>query len=134
MLTAISPELLAKTLRDLRTSAGMSQAALARRAGINTETVSRIENNRGTTFKTFGKIADILPGLHQLNAGNGHLPGAHVPEDGPDLDKLRDQITFLIKGLSMRRSLETALDQVSDLIAAERKARQHPPKRATRKN
>jgi DNA-binding XRE family transcriptional regulator len=52
---------LGRALRVRRRRAGLTQAALAERAGIRLETLSRIENGRGNP--TVGTVKAILDGL-----------------------------------------------------------------------
>lgn len=52
-----------ESLRRQRTKAGLTQADLAARSGINQETISRIENGRyNLTLKTMGRLAALLDG------------------------------------------------------------------------
>lgn len=52
---------IAKGLRRLRRQAGLTQAEVARRAGIRAETLSRLENGRGNpTVATVRKIVRAI--------------------------------------------------------------------------
>lgn len=47
-------------IREIRTQAGISQEALARRAGLSLRTVARIEAGEDTKVQTLAAIADAL--------------------------------------------------------------------------
>lgn len=74
-----SPDLQAifgESLRAQRIKAGLTQADLAARSGINQETISRIENGRyNLTLRTMGRLAALLDGdvsemLKKVKAGS----------------------------------------------------------------
>jgi XRE family transcriptional regulator, fatty acid utilization regulator len=51
----------ARKVRELREARGMSTRALAREAGISTETLNAIEHSRrGVQVRTLGKLARAL--------------------------------------------------------------------------
>lgn len=50
----------ALTLREVRERAGLSQNALAQKAGITIQTISRIENGLPTKESTIEKICKII--------------------------------------------------------------------------
>jgi transcriptional regulator with XRE-family HTH domain len=49
-----------KRLRGLRQAKLLSQAELAKRAGLSTPTVSRAENGYVATYETVEKLAEVL--------------------------------------------------------------------------
>ena len=65
---------LAKGLRGLRRKAGLTQAALARRAGIRPETVSRLENARGNP--TVATVRKIMRAIERAGATRSTEHGA----------------------------------------------------------
>ena len=54
---------IAKKISALRVKAGLTQLALARKAGVRPETISRIERGKANpTAETLRKIVDVLEG------------------------------------------------------------------------
>jgi transcriptional regulator with XRE-family HTH domain len=60
-------------VRDARVRAGLSQASLARLAGVPRAQVASIENGGNVTLKTFEKVIMSIPGLTRLHLGEVEL-------------------------------------------------------------
>ena len=92
----------AETLRQARTSAGLSQRALTRRSGMAQPAIARIESER------------VNPGVdtlaHLLDACGFELAAA--PRAGEGID--RSMIRALLK-LSPRQRLELAVEEATNL-------------------
>lgn len=72
-------------VRELREALGLTQAELAKRAGVRRATVSRIENAHVTAidFEVLEKLGDALgvePGFILVRSSGGEGHKAHVPK------------------------------------------------------
>ncbi|HEU5382321.1 MAG TPA: helix-turn-helix transcriptional regulator [Ktedonobacteraceae bacterium] len=68
-------------LADLRKQVGLSQRALARRAGLSMQTISRLEhgaNARYDTIELLAQALDVLPArlIRAPRRGRNTLPGS----------------------------------------------------------
>ena len=74
----------ARLLREARTRSGLSQRALARRAGTAQSVIARIEN--GQTSPTWSTLERLLKAAHHdvvANAEPAVVVGSHMLDDVP---------------------------------------------------
>ena len=71
-------------VRQARIELNVSQAQLARLAGVPRESVRTLENGGNITLETFEKIVAHLPNLKELTIG-----GVHVTISGVDVAEVR---------------------------------------------
>ena len=133
MLTAIAPEVLGETVRKLRKAARMTQVDLAKKAGITSETISRIENGLRTTNTTIAAIATALPELSRMFGGGSvgetqtqdwHLPAP--PREEEEVKALAQKVAMLVGALSTVERLHEAREFLMRLLEQEH----HEEKRA----
>jgi len=98
-------------IKRLREQKGMSLNELARKAGMSTNTVFRIEGGKASREKTIKKIADALAvDVHTLNKG-------YVQEGGESADKseVAAQKAEIGKGLFFEE--ETGADRFGQAVS-----------------
>jgi transcriptional regulator with XRE-family HTH domain len=71
-------------VREARIELNVSQAQLARLAGVPRESVRTLENGGNITLETFERIVAHLPNLKELTIG-----GVHVTISGVDVAEVR---------------------------------------------
>ena len=71
-------------VREARIELNVSQAQLARLAGVPRESVRTLENGGNITLETFERIVTHLPNLKELTIG-----GVHVTISGVDVAEVR---------------------------------------------
>ena len=76
-------------VRAARIEHGLSQAKLAKLAGVPRERVRKLENGENVTVKAFEKIVAQLPNLKELTVG-----GVHVRVTGIDVEAVRAAIVI----------------------------------------
>lgn len=76
--------MLNEDIRQARVAAGLSQAELARRAGITRKQLRFAEEGGNITVDTLRKIAAMLPNLKRMSLGEAELTTA-----SPDLEEAR---------------------------------------------
>jgi len=110
MITAISPEALAAAVRAERKAAGMSQVTLADKAGVNPETITRIELGKTTTNTTIGKLVAVMPGLEARLAVDPDSANQEGAGDRTvsDLADLAMRVGLLAQALTTRDRLHKA--------------------------
>jgi transcriptional regulator with XRE-family HTH domain len=91
------PDRIGRVVRVLRLKAGMTQAAVARRAGVSRQTVSLIERGEARRL-TLRRIEAVLGAL-------GARADLRLLWNGPDLDRLLDAAHAWI-GATVKRRLE----------------------------
>lgn len=105
---------LGRRLRDHRESRGLTQAQLAKRAGVTADMLSRLENGRFQSpgMRTILRVADAL----------GVSVGALLP-DAPKSGAGQDPIRARLRGLSLRLHPDDAelLLEIGELMAGKRR-------------
>lgn len=102
----------ATAMKVARTQRGWTQVQLAETAGVNAETIVRIENGLNTRVSTMEKIRKALP---EIGGTNGQ-PYAHQAEkereaaeaeqQKADVEALRDQVIYLVRAVVEHKHLQ----------------------------
>jgi transcriptional regulator with XRE-family HTH domain len=108
----------AATLRDARRNAGLTQAALAKRAGTSQATVSAYENGRKEpSVQTFARL--LAATGSRLVAQAGHLPVIQrTPRDDAEAARRLADVLSLADLLPSRHEPELRYPRIATRAAA----------------
>lgn len=110
----LSAQRFGDALRDTRKLAGLSQGGLAALAGMNKETVMRIERGLDARVTTIGKLRQVLPGL----AGAARNEAADTPM-ALELNDLAARIGHLVQGFISQERLHKVRAYVLQQLSEE---------------